>query len=238
MEHTSFLRHMHNFFDALPPPVKAEFEAVSRYRDVVVGEIFRHVGTRPGEVFQIVAGRVRYFASDREGRESVLTFMGKGDWIGLSELFSGMAAAWNVAALSSVRLRVIARADFERILSRHPVIAIELLRIFSIRFSLFNVFGLDHSHLTLKERVVKMLYVTSFSLADGDAANEDIVLRLSQEELSRLVGSSRQKLNVALKLLEQDGLVKVGFGALTQCGRARVLDRYGYLFNSQALAVV
>jgi CRP/FNR family cyclic AMP-dependent transcriptional regulator len=39
-------------------------------------------------------------------------------------------------------------------------------------------------------------------------------LALSQEEIGQLIGVSRQRVNQALKRLEQEGLIKVDYGAI------------------------
>lgn len=45
--------------------------------------------------------------------------------------------------------------------------------------------------------------------------SDDNTVQISQEELSYLAGVSRQRVNLALKVLEQAGLVKVDYGVLT-----------------------
>jgi hypothetical protein len=45
--------------------------------------------------------------------------------------------------------------------------------------------------------------------------SDDTTVQISQEELSYLAGVSRQRVNLALKVLEQARLVKVDYGVLT-----------------------
>lgn len=185
-------------------------------------------------VFQVQAGRVKYAAWDHRGRETVLTYMTSGDWVGLSEVFTRLPAQWNVVAQSAVTVRAIAVPDFERLVETYPILARQLLRVFALRFSLHRLFGLDHSGLSLKERVIKMLWFLSFG-HDKDADDDaPVVLKLSQEELSKVVGASRQKLNPALKALEQEGLLTVQFGSLSLRGRGAIRERYGYLLDMRS----
>ena len=155
-----------------------------------------------------------------------------GDWIGLSEVFTELPALWNVVAHSPVRVRVINRRDFGRLVDTHPVLARQLLRLFALRFSLHRLFGLDHSALSLKERLIKMLYFLSFGYEKRATDIEPVVMKLSQEELGRVVGASRQKLNPALKALEKEQLLEVQFGGVTLRSRACILERYGHLLDS------
>lgn len=174
---------------------------------------------------------MRYSAWDARGRETVLTYMTRGDWAGLSEVFSGLPAQWNVVAQSPLVVRVIRRRDFDQLVDAHPPLAKQLLRLFALRFTLHRLFGFDHSALSLKERVVKMLWFLSFG-HDKDADDDaPIVLRLSQEELGKVVGASRQKLNPALKALEREKLLTVQFGSVTLGSRAAVREHYGALLD-------
>lgn len=228
----SVIARLHDFTQELPSDVLQALDAVSRTRDFREGDHLLRVGQQPATVFQVQAGRVKYSAWDHRGRETVLTYMTHGDWVGLSEVFTRLPAQWNVMAQSAVTVRAIRVREFERLVDAYPILARQLLRVFALRFSLHRLFGLDHSALSLKERVVKMLWFLSFG-HDKDADDDaPVVLKLSQEELGKVVGASRQKLNPALKALEKEGLLSVKFGSLTLHGRAAIRAHYGYLFGT------
>lgn len=230
------LHNLHDFVDALPPAVRAEVDAVSAYRSVPAGGRLLRSGTLPKDVFQIQEGRVKYCSWDHRGRETVLTYMTRGDWIGLSEIFTDLPAMWNVEALSPVTVRVISRRQFRGLLDTQPALSRELLRVFALRFSLHRLFGLDHSALSLKERLIKMLYFLSFSHEKEASDSQPIFMKLSQEELGKVVGASRQKLNPALKALEKEQILDVQFGGVTLRSRACIAERYGHLLDPMSPA--
>lgn len=223
------IARLHDFAGRLPAAVRRDLDAVSRSRSLRSGTKLLRVGARPGEIYEIQEGRVKYSAIDHRGRETVLTYMTRGDWVGLSEAFNELPSMWNVVAQSPLEVRVVRHADLHALIDTHPALARQLLRLFARRFSLHRLFGLDHSTLTLKERLVKMLYFLSFGHDKDSADDAPVVLKLSQEELGRAVGASRQKLNPLLKALEREQLLSVRFGALVLHGRARLVQRYGYL---------
>ncbi len=225
----SLLDNFHNFVAALPPPVRDELDTVSTYREVAAGGRLLRAGSPTAEVSQIQEGRVKYCAWDINGRETVLTYMTRGDWVGLSEMFTGLPATWDVVAKTPVSVRVIQRRDFDRLLDKHPQIARQLLKMFALRFTLHRLFGLDHSAVSLKERVIKMLYFLSFSYEKEADGENPVVMNLSQEELGKVVGASRQKLNPALKAIEREGLLDIHLGGVTLRSRALIVQRYGYL---------
>lgn len=224
--------NFHDFLPALPDEIKTEIDALCTDRDVPANTHLIRNGSHFAELYQIKSGYVKYSTHDHDGRETVLLYMAKGDWIGLSEVFSNVPAYWNVVTQTPVRLRVISQRDFESMVKQHPTLALELLKLFSHRFSMHRLFGPGHSALSLKERLIKMLYVLSLSYGKDAPHTEPVVMELSQEELSRVVGSSRQKLNPALKELAGEGLLEVKFGGITLDSRASLVQRYGYLFDS------
>jgi CRP-like cAMP-binding protein len=223
---------LHDFLDSLPSSARAELDAVSTFRSLPQDSTLLRAGTMSRDIYQLRAGRVKYSCWDYKGRETVLTYMAGGDWIGLSEVFTGLPALWNVVAQSPVQVRVISSRDFDALIDAHPVLARQLLRLFALRFSLYRLFGMDHSALSLKERLVKMLYVLSFSHEKHAPDDQPIRVGLSQEELGKVVGASRQKLNPALKALAKEGLLEVQFGGLTLRSRACIVEHYGHLLDT------
>lgn len=135
-----------------------------------------------------------------------------------------------VEALSPVTARVISRGQFHGLLDRQPAQSRELLRVFAPRFSLHRLFGLDHCTRSLKERLIKMLYFLSCS-HDKDASDtQPIFMKLSQEELGKVVGACRQKLNPALKAPEKEpraarcpGVLRL-FSGLSRAAAGRACD--------------
>jgi CRP/FNR family cyclic AMP-dependent transcriptional regulator len=227
---------LHDFFGALPGDVQAAIRAASSPRSLPADSRLLHAGRVPNAVYRIVDGRVKYSAWDSRGRETVLIHMSAGDWVGLAEVFSELPASWNVVAQTPLTVQAITRTEFDRLVGQHPTLARALLKLFARRFSLHRLFGLDHSELGLKERLIKMLYLLSFSHDKQAGDDAPIAMRLSQEELGKVVGASRQKLNPALKELAAEGLLEVGFGGLILNSRAAILARYGHLFGVEHLA--
>lgn len=140
--------------------------------------------------------------------------MKSGDWIGLSELFTALPAMSDVIALSPVRLRTIRQRDFEALMNRHPAIARQLLRLLSLRFSVMYYLDIDRNALTLKERLLKTLYVLSFSHGKRINDSQNIVIEMSQDDLNKVLVASRQNLNKVRKELEREGLLKVNYGSI------------------------
>lgn len=232
------INNMHNFSDALPSVVREEIDSIGSFRNVPQGGMIFRAGDPCTELVQIHAGEAKVSACNREGREAVAALIRPGDWIGISEIFSGLPTMSDVLALSPVRLRAIGKRDFEALIDRHPVLARHLLRLLSLRFSTIYYTGVDRSVLTLQERTVKTLYMLSFSHGKSTGDGDDILIALPQAELGKLLAVSRQNLNRVLKRLAQEGMLTVRYGGVYLHGLEAIRQRYGHLVNVHQPAAV
>jgi CRP/FNR family transcriptional regulator, cyclic AMP receptor protein len=221
---------LHNFCEGLPADVQREIDKVSKYRTIEAGAAIVRVGDTRHFIHQLVEGHVIYCSCDSRGRETVTAVMKPGDWIGLSEVFTDGPAMADVVAATAVQLRTIARRDFEGLLDAHPVIARHLLKLFSLRFGIVYRLAQDQRELTLKERLLKMLYLLAFRQGQsGPAAAID----MSQDELAKVLAASRQTLNRLLKELEHEGLLTLGYRSIRMAARHKIERSYRYLLATE-----
>lgn len=122
-------------------------------------------------------------------------------------------------------------------MNRHPEIARGILRVVSLRTRLM-LHLIDDRNLSLKERVVKTLYAQAFSHGKFGGELSRILISLSQEELSKLLVSSRQQLNRTLKELECEGLLELGYGGIYVRDLESLRQRYGHLIDVDEPAAV
>ncbi|MBP8155173.1 MAG: Crp/Fnr family transcriptional regulator [Nitrospira sp.] len=225
------VNNMHNFLCALPEEIQAEFDRVSTFSDAQPGETLVRAGDFYHHLYQLCKGSVRCSSCDHQGRETIAAFMKDGDWIGLSETFSSLPSAVDVVVLSPLRLRAVKHRDFMALLDRYPAISRHLLRQFSLRFSAMFRSDIDNKGLTMKERLLKTLYLLSVSHGRYSGDELPVHIDISQEELSKLVGAPRQNMNRILKDLEREGLLHIGYGTIRLRGTEDIAERYGYLVN-------
>lgn len=186
------------------------------------------VVVRQGEsstcLFLVTWGAVRLASVTVEGRELVVGLLGAGDLFGESALLDEP---------SPVQARVVGCADLvpipvERLhdlLRRHPATGEELLRLVAARLHRTGRALEEAMSADLPTRVSSRLR----DLADthGVAVPEGvrIDLPLSQDELARMVGASREAVNRTLGGLTARGLVSSRSGTVVVADPSALGDR-------------
>ncbi|WP_297493576.1 Crp/Fnr family transcriptional regulator [Acidocella sp.] len=219
------ISHTRNFFSGLPSEFCAALDDISTEHRAPAGQALLRAGGQCSQLYQLRAGTLECRMADGRGGETVTATVTSGEWLGLAEVFSGLPAAADVIAVTPVLFRTIAGRDFEALVGRHPLLTARLLRLFSLSVSAIHQQARDHNALPLKERLLRTLYMLAFSHGKTLRQHQGILIEMPQEELSRRLAAARQTLNRQLKVLEQEGLIRVNYGSITVLGLHRLAER-------------
>ncbi|AJC22765.1 Crp/Fnr family transcriptional regulator [Pandoraea pulmonicola] len=162
--------------------------------------------------FGVIEGLVKITTASASGKSVTFTGVPAGAWFGEGSVLKHEIRKYDVMALR------------DSVLAHMPIATFDWLLDTSIPFNRFLT-------LQLNERLGQFIAAVEHErLLDTDARvarslssmfnpnlypSDDNTVQISQEELSYLAGVSRQRVNLALKVLEQAGLVKVDYGVLT-----------------------
>ena len=181
--------------------------APRRYRhgEVVVGQ-----GQAVTCLRLVVSGAVRLSAVVPSGREVVVGLLGAGDVFGELALLGGGPSPVEARAVGSeTRIVALPLEALREVVRRAPASAEELLRLVASR--------LHHTAGALEEALAHdvptrvSLRLRDLARSHGTAAADGVRLppRLTQEELARMVGATRESVNRTLSSLAARGLVRV-----------------------------
>ena len=181
--------------------------APRRYRhgEVVVGQ-----GQAVTCLRLVVSGAVRLSAVVPSGREVVVGLLGAGDVFGELTLLGGGPSPVEARAVGSeTRIVALPLEALREVVRRAPASAEELLRLVASR--------LHHTAGALEEALAHdvptrvSLRLRDLARSHGTAAADGVRLppRLTQEELARMVGATRESVNRTLSSLAARGLVRV-----------------------------
>lgn len=176
-------------------------------RRMARGEIILHRGDPSPGMFVIAAGRVRVSLVSEDGKEVTLGVLGPGETLGEMSLLDGQDCSADAAAQEDCILLVIERAQFTRMLRGNADLCLRLLAILSERLRRSNAALEDMALLDLPTRLGRLLLRLARDYGDLRAGGTRIEVKLSQKDLSTLVGSSREKVNKQLRQWELDGVL-------------------------------
>ncbi|UVA77769.1 Crp/Fnr family transcriptional regulator [Pandoraea anapnoica] len=196
----------------LTPDQRARVVAEIQVRPVENGGYVCRKGDPTHAWFGVIEGLVKITTASASGKTVTFTGVPAGAWFGEGSVLKHEIRKYDVMALR------------DSVLAHMPIATFDWLLDTSIPFNRFLT-------LQLNERLGQFIAAVEHErLLDTDARvarslssmfnpnlypSDDNTVQISQEELSYLAGVSRQRVNLALKVLEQAGLVKVDYGVLT-----------------------
>lgn len=194
-------------FQSLQP---ADLDAIlSRaiVRRVSRGEMILHRGDTNAGMVVIVTGRVRISVISEDGKEVTLTVLGPGEVLGEMSLLDGQECSADATAQEDCVLLAIERGQFMRLLRANSDLCLHLMAILTRRLRRANASLEDMALLDLPTRLARLLARLAGECGVPVKTGTRIEVRLSQKDLSTLVGASREKVNKQLRQWEEAGVL-------------------------------
>ena len=187
-------------------PVLARFSLQGRerlarsggWRSLAAGEVLFQAGDPGDAVYVVVEGEVEVRASTQGGRDVRLISLGPGDLVGEMAALDGGPRSADVAALRRSRLWRISRAAMLAALEAEPKAAVALVVELSARLRVADAAISDQAVLDLGGRLARLL------LAEQGAGG---LVALTQTEIGRRLGHSREKVNRKLHEWVREGWI-------------------------------
>jgi CRP/FNR family cyclic AMP-dependent transcriptional regulator len=199
-------------FSALPVRRHADLAASGHRVNLAPGQALFRVGDTSEAIFVVLTGEVEVTVPARDGRQVWLAKLGPGALVGEMGVLDGGPRSADVCAVRRTELWRIGRRTILDALLDEPAAAIELLAIMSRRLRDTDRLLQEKSLLGLGARLAQLLLEVN-----GPA------ISLSQGEMARLIGASRERVNRKLAEWRGEGWVDLGTYGV------KVLDR-GALF--------
>jgi CRP/FNR family transcriptional regulator, cyclic AMP receptor protein len=197
---------------------RARIEAETALRDVPEGALVCRKGDPVDHWIGIVRGLVKMTSVSPEGKTTTFLGVAGGGWFGEGSLLKDQTRKYDIVALGPTRLAMMPRATFEWLLDTDIAFNRFLLMQLNERLAQFIAMVENQRLLEPDARVARSIAALFNPMLYPAMAPE---VQISQEEIGYLSGVSRQRVNQALHVLEEAGLLKVEYGGL------RILDLEG-----------
>lgn len=198
-----------DLFAWLSVEARKDFVARARERRLGSCQIIYQRGDRGVEMYRILAGTVRLSTMRADGREMGYILFGPGDCFGVSTLLDGEGLPHTAESLGTTRLQILDDAHFRTLRDTHRDFDDALLRLMSRQMRILSTYLADVTLEPLPRRAARRL----LEIARRDASGQ-LLVHLSQSDLARLLGVSRQTTNKLLKQFEQDGLITLNYRSI------------------------
>lgn len=169
-----------------------------------------HAGDKSDRLYYIVRGSVSVIVEDDEGREIIVAYLNDGDFFGEMGLFEedvDERTAW-VRAKSECEIAEISYSKFHELRQEHPEFMFALCRQMARRLRNTTRKVSDLAFVDVTGRVARALLDLS-QQPDAMTHPDGMQIKITRQEIGRIVGCSREMVGRVLKTLESQGLVSV-----------------------------
>jgi CRP/FNR family cyclic AMP-dependent transcriptional regulator len=169
-----------------------------------------YAGDKSDSLYYIVKGSVTVIIEDDEGREMIVAYLNDGDFFGEMGVFENeedSRSAW-VRAKTECEVAEISYSKFHEISVAHPEFLYALGTQMARRLRNTTRKVGDLAFLDVTGRVARTLLELSKE-PDAMTHPDGMQIKITRQEIGRIVGCSREMVGRVLKTLEDQGLVSV-----------------------------
>lgn len=168
-----------------------------------------YAGDIPDSLYYIIEGSVSVMVEEEEKREMVLAYLNAGDFFGEMGLFSAtpQRSAW-IRARGQTEVAEISYASFRQMAMEDPEILFQLASQMAIRLRRTSNMVTRLAFMDVSGRIARTLLDLAKE-PDAMTHPDGMQIRITRQELGRIVGCSREMVGRVLKSLENQNLISV-----------------------------
>jgi CRP/FNR family transcriptional regulator, cyclic AMP receptor protein len=201
----------HPIFSDLEP---GAFDQLCRYARLTAlrrGAAIFSKGDAGNSLYAVISGTVKMSTSSTEGRSAILNLIGPGEVFGEIALLDGLERTTNAIANSDCELFIIDRREFIPFLHSQPALAMKFIQLLCGRLRRTS----EHVEQIILQDLPGRLASALLRLTEKPkqpGAERTIVI--TQQEISEMVGMSRESINKQLRAWEHRNWVRLEHGAI------------------------
>jgi CRP/FNR family transcriptional regulator len=172
------------------------------------GERLFSLGDKLDFLVIINEGSAKAYTFTAEGREQILYLFSEGDFLGEQYLLGKRTATYTVEALETVKVCMLSKEYFQKLLLQYPDIGIKIIDELGKR-----MYRLEHAmesmgirNIDIRIHSLLLDYVDKY----GKEVPEGILIRLpiSREGMANYLGITRETISRKLSQLENQGVIR------------------------------
>src|ERR1700753_787079 len=189
-------------------------EQLSRYAKHSIlkrGATICSKGDPGNSMFAVISGTVKISVSSADGRSAILNLIGPGELFGEIAVLDGQARTADATANTNCEMFAIDRRDFLPFVAAHPDLAMKFIELLCTRLRWTS----DQVEQVILQNLPGRLAGALLRLAEKyNLAQSERTIAITQQELSEMVGMTRESINKQLRVWAARNWVRLEHGAI------------------------
>jgi CRP/FNR family transcriptional regulator, cyclic AMP receptor protein len=202
-------------FTALGSLDKDRLRPLFRPRSYQKNETIFIKGEPGNGLWLIRNGRIKICVIDHQGTELIFTFLGKGDLMGDLAIIDGKPRSATAVSVENTDTFYLDRRDFLKFLSTSPQACMDIINMLCQRLRRLSGQLEEMLFLGVAGRIAKNLIKLAEKDLPAKGNPTNVKCSITQEELARLIGASREMVNKVLNSFVDMGLISITRKKLT-----------------------
>jgi CRP/FNR family transcriptional regulator, cyclic AMP receptor protein len=216
----------HPIFCDLDPEALDQFCRYAKHSSLKRGATIVSKGDPGNSLVAVVSGTVKISVSSPDGRSAILNLIGPGEIFGEVAVLDGLARTADATANTNCEIYVIDRRDFLPFVRSQPALAMKLIELLCtrLRWTSDQVEEVILQDLPGRLASALLRLTEKHKLAQGGRT-----IAITQQEISEMVGMTRESINKQLRAWATRNLVRLEHGAIVvlNAGMLRELAEAG-----------
>jgi CRP/FNR family transcriptional regulator, cyclic AMP receptor protein len=197
----------HALFKGLDPSIIARLASRAVTQKTKVATTLFRKGDTGSRLYAVCSGTVKITTPSEKGKDAILNSIGPGQVFGEIAALDGGVRTADAVTLEDCEFMIIERRDILDLMREYPAVAYKFIDVLCSRIRRTSEQVEDIVFLGLPARLAKTL----LQISNGGATS----IRTTQQELSQIIGTSRESTNKQLREWEKGGLIKLGRGTVS-----------------------
>jgi len=201
----------HPFFKDLDRRLIEKIDTHAVVRKAKAGTVLFRKGDDGSHIYAVLSGMVRITTGSTGGKDAIFGLVLPGEIFGEIAVLDGGARSADAITVGPCELVVINRRDFIQLLHEFPALGVRFIELLCGRLRHSSEQVEDIVFLDLPRRLAKVILYLHSRMPSTKAQS---AIRITQRELSQMIGASRESTNKQLRSWERAKVLKMGRGTL------------------------
>jgi CRP/FNR family cyclic AMP-dependent transcriptional regulator len=200
----------HPIFSDLEPDAFDQLCRYAKLSNFKRGATICSKGDVGNSLYAVISGTVKISTSSAEGRSAILNLIGTGEVFGEIALLDGGERTTDAIANSDCELFVIDRREFIPFVRSQPALAMKFIELLCARLRWTS----EHVEQIILQDLPGRLASALIRLTERHQPSPGRTITVTQQEISEMVGMSRESINKQLRAWEARNWVRLEHGAI------------------------